>query len=88
MLVAKTLAGVVDFKRARKDALRVAGAGISCFVVSMFEAVDGESVEELQILCRGSVSLQGSFRVAVTGFRMPQLNFFRGRRSTHLRKNR
>ena len=35
--VAKTLAGVVDLKRVQNDAFRVAGAMISCFVMSMFE---------------------------------------------------
>ena len=74
--VAKTLAGVVDLKRLRNDAFLVAGAGISCFVMSMFEASDAESVEGLPISCHGSVTLQGSFRVAVTGLRMPRLNFF------------
>ena len=74
--VAKTLAGVVDLKRLRNDAFRVAGAGISCFVMSMFEASDAESVEGLQISCHGSVTLQWSFRVAVAGLRMPRLNFF------------
>ena len=59
--VAKTLAGVVDLTR---------------FVMSMFEASDAESVEGLQISCHGSVTLQRSFRVAVTGLRMPRLNFF------------
>ena len=78
MRVAKTLAGVVDLKRVRNDAFRVAGAGISCSVMSMVEASDAESVERLQISCHGSVTLQGSFRVAVTvtGLRMPRLNFF------------
>ena len=42
----------------------------------MFEASDAESVEGLQISCHGSVTLQRSFRVAVTGLRMPRLNFF------------
>ena len=56
--VAKTLAGVVDSKRVRNDAFRVAGARISCFVMSMFEASDAESVGGLQILCHGSVTLQ------------------------------
>ena len=37
-------------KRVRDDALRVAGAGISCFVKSMFEASDAESVEGLQFV--------------------------------------
>ena len=74
--VAKTLAGVVDLKKLRNDAFRVAGAGISCFVMSMFEASDAESVERLQISCHGNVTLQGSFRVAVAGLRMPRLNFF------------
>ena len=76
MRVAKTLAGVVGLKRLRNDAFRVAGARISCFVMSMFEASDAESVGGLQISCHGSVTLQGSFRVAVTGLRMPRLNFF------------
>ena len=53
--VAKTLAGV-DFKRVRNDAFRVAGAMISCSVMSMFEASDAESVEGLQISCHGSVT--------------------------------
>ena len=52
------------------------GAGISGFVKSMREASGVESVEELQISCHGSVTLQGAFRVAVTGVRMPRLNFF------------
>ena len=60
----------------KNDAFLVAGAGISRFVMSMFEASDAESVEGLQISCHGSVTLQGSFRVAVTGLRMPRLNFF------------
>ena len=74
--VAKTLAGVVDLKRLRNDAFRVAGAVISRFVMSMFEASDAESVEGLQISCHGSVTLQWSFRVAVAGLRMPRFNFF------------
>ena len=77
--VAKTLAGVVDLKRVCNDAFRVAGARISFFVMSMFEASDAESVEGLQISCHGrhgSVTLQRSFRVAVTGLGMPRLNFF------------
>ena len=56
--VSKTLAGVVDLKRLRNDAFRVAGAGISCFVMSMFEDQNAESVEGLQISCHGSVTLQ------------------------------
>ena len=43
--VAKTLAGVVDLKRLRNNAFRVAGAMISRFVMSMFEALDAETVE-------------------------------------------
>ena len=74
--VAKTLAGVVDLKRLRNDAFRVAGAVIWRFVMPMFEASDAESVEGLQISCHGSVTLQWSFRVAVSGLRMPRLNFF------------
>ena len=59
--VAKTLAGVVDLKRVRNDAFRVAGAGISRSVMSMFEASDAESMEWLRISCYGNVTLQGSF---------------------------
>ena len=76
MRVAKTLACVVDLKRLRNDAFRVAGARISCFAMSMVEAFDAESVEGLRISCHGSVTLQWSFRMAVTGVRMPRLNFF------------
>ena len=54
----------------------MAGAGILWFVMSMFEAFDAESVERFQISCHGSVTLQLLFRVAVTGLRMPRLNFF------------
>ena len=43
--VAKTLAGVGDLKRVWNDAFRVAGAVISRFVMSMFEASDAETVE-------------------------------------------
>ena len=71
--VAKTLASVVDLKN---DAFRVAGAVISRFVMSMFEASDAESVERLQISCHGRVTWQASYRVAVTGVRLPWLNFF------------
>ena len=74
--VAKTLTSVVDLKRLRNDAFRVAGARISRFAMSMFEASDAESVEGLQFSCHGNVTLQWSFRVAVTGLRMPWLNFF------------
>ena len=56
--VAKTLAGVVDLKRLRNDAFRVAGARISCFAMWMFEASDAESAEGLQISCHGNVTLQ------------------------------
>ena len=76
MRVAKTLPGVVDLKKLQNDAFRVAGARISFFVMSMFEGSDAESVEGLQISCYGSVTLQRSFRVTITGFRMPRLNFF------------
>ena len=74
--VAKTLAGVVNLKRLGNDAFRVASARISCFAMSMFEASDAESVERLQISYHGSVILQGSFRVANAGVRMPRLRFF------------
>ena len=73
--VAKTLAGVVDLKRLRNDLFPVAGAVISRSVMSMFEASDAETVEGLQISWHGGVTSQGSFRVAVTGVRMPRLNF-------------
>ena len=56
--VAKTLAGLVDLKKVRNDAFREAGAGISCSVMSMFEASDAESVEGLQISCRGNGTSQ------------------------------
>ena len=49
---------------------------ISRFVTSIFEASDAESVEGLQISRHGSLTLQVSFRVTVTGVRMPRLNFF------------
>ena len=42
----------------------------------MFEASGAESVEGLQISCQGNVTLQGAFRAAVTGVRLPRLNFF------------
>ena len=60
----KTLAGVVDLKSVRNDAFRMAGARISWSVMSMFEASDAESVEKLQILYYGNVTLQGSFQFA------------------------
>ena len=50
--------------------------GFRAFVMSMFEASDAECVEGLQISCHGNATLQGSFRVAVTGVPMPRLNFF------------
>ena len=56
--LAKTLAGVLDLKRLRNDAFRVAGARILWFVMSMFEAFDAETVEGLQISCHGNVTLQ------------------------------
>ena len=75
-MVSKTLARVVDLKRVRNDAVRVAGAGISCSVMSMFEADNAASVEGLQISCHGSVTLQGPRRAAVAGVRMPRQNVF------------
>ena len=72
----KTLAGVADLKRVHNEAFRVAGAGTSCSVMSMFEASDAESVEGLQISCYGNVTLWGSFRVAVTGVCLPRPSFF------------
>ena len=57
--VAKTLAGVVDLKRVRNDAFRLVGAGISWFVMSLFEASGAESVEALQISRHGDVTLRG-----------------------------
>ena len=59
--VAKTLAGVVDLKRLRNNAFRVARAGISFFLMSMFETSDAESVDGLQISCHGSVTLSAHF---------------------------
>ena len=47
--VAKTLAGVVDLKRPRNNAFRVAGAMISCSGMSLLEASDAQAVEGLQI---------------------------------------
>ena len=44
----------------------------------MCEASDAGSVEGLQSLCHGNGFQQRSFRVAVTGVRMPRLNFFVG----------
>ena len=76
--VAKTLAGVVDFKKIRRVVFCVAGAGISGFVMRPRT----HCVTWLRISCHGNVTQQGPFRVAVTGVRMPRLNFFRGRRST------
>ena len=38
---------MVDLKRVRNDACRVATAGISIFLRSMFEASDAEYVEEI-----------------------------------------
>ena len=54
--VARALAGVVDFKKVRKDVFCAVGAGRSGFVMSMFEASDAESVEGLQSSCHGFVS--------------------------------
>ena len=73
----------VDLKRVRNDAFRVAGAGISCSVMSMFEGSDAESAERLPILCYRHVTLRGSFHVAVSyrsSYASAQL--FSGRRST------
>ena len=62
--IAKTLAGVGDLKSLRNDSFRVAGATISCFVMSMLEAFDAESVEGLQfhatevLLCRDHFAWQ------------------------------
>ena len=72
--VAKTVAGVVDLKRVRNDAFRMAGAMISCFAMSMFEASDAESVEGCYLA--GIIS-RGSYR---TSYASAQL--FRGRRNT------
>ena len=46
------------FEEAPKRCIsRGRGNVISCFVMSMFEASDAESVEGLQISCHGSVTL-------------------------------
>ena len=39
------------------------------------EASDTEPVERLQNPCYGNVALQGSFRVAIAGVRVPRLHF-------------
>ena len=57
----------------------MAGAGISCFVMLMFEAPDAESVEGLQISRHGSATLQG--RGSHRGSHA-SAERFRGRRST------
>ena len=77
--VAKTLAGVVDLKSLRNDAFRVAGAVISRFVMSMFEASDAESVEGLQIRkCYfAAIISRGSYRTSCASAQL-----FRGRRNT------
>ena len=78
MRVAKTLAGVVDLKRVPSDAFRVAGAGVSCSVVSVFEASDAEFVEGLQISCYlAAIISRGSYRSSCASAQL-----FRGRRST------
>ena len=53
----------------------MAGAGIPRFLRLMLQASGAESVEGLQSLDSRCVTLQGSCRVAVTGVRMPRLNF-------------
>ena len=50
---------MVDLKRVRNDACCVAGAGISCSVMSVFEASDAASVERLQISGHRNVILVG-----------------------------
>ena len=82
--VAKTLAGLVDLKRVRNDAFRVAGAGIVWSVMSMFEASDAESVDHGRVAnfmsgkCyfAGIIS-RGNYR---NSYASAQL--FRGRRNT------
>ena len=80
--VAKTLAGVVDLKRLRNDAFRV--AMISRFAMSMFQdfqALDAETVEGLQISCHGMrfavIISRGSYRTSYVSAQI-----FRGRRNT------
>ena len=47
---------MVDSNRVRNDALRVASEGVSCFVMSMFEVSDAESVEGLHSTCQVHVT--------------------------------
>ena len=79
--VAKTLAGVVDLKRVRNDAFRMAGAVISRSVISMFEASGAECGKVANFLSRNcdfaGIISRGSYR---TSYASAQL--FRGRRST------
>lgn len=77
--VAKTLAGVVDLKRAREDAFCGAGARISSSKRIRLDVLDVECVEGLQILRAGSFTFQRSFHVTVTGLRMPRLLFLQKR---------
>ena len=81
--VAKTWASVVQLKRVRNDAFRVAAAGVSCFVMSMFEdsALNpwkGCKFHVTQMYCyfAGIIS-RGSYK---SSYASAQL--FRGRRST------
>ena len=74
--VANTLAGVVDLKRVRNDAFRAAHGFRGLRRRCLRSRTLNESAEGLQSSCYGNVILQGSFRVAITGIRMPPLNFF------------
>ena len=76
--VAKTLAGVVDLKRVRIDAFRVASARISGFVISMCLKPRTLNLwKSCKFSRRGNVTMQGSLNcAAVTGVRMPRLHFF------------
>ena len=77
--VAKTAVELNGFLNPSKKQLcstMIFCSGYSGILFSMFEASDAESVQGLQISCYGHVTLRGSFRVAITGVRMPRRNFF------------
>ena len=56
--VINILVGMMDLKRFRNNVFHMAGATISCFVISMFKASNAKFVEGLQLSCYGSVILQ------------------------------
>ena len=66
----------MNLKRVRKDVFCVAVAGLSSSGGMMLDVLDAECVERVQLLCSWRVNSQVSFRVAVSGLRMPRLIFF------------